>query len=94
VASEALQQQSADAHSHQLAKEKEAESRLTSVSADLDEARGEIESLKFRGQCYKTFYTRNLRMFVMSCSVCFWQAFPDYSNVLGQGQEASLQLRT
>jgi len=27
-------------------------------------------------QCYKTFYGRNLRMFVISYSVCPWQDFP------------------
>ncbi len=29
-----------------------------------------------RGQCYKTFYDRNLRLFVISCSVCPCQDFP------------------
>jgi len=33
-----------------------------------------------RPQCYKTFYVRNLRNFVISYSVCTWQAFPAYSN--------------
>ncbi len=28
-----------------------------------------------RGQCYKTFYVCNLRMFVASHSICPWQAF-------------------
>ncbi len=32
-------------------------------------------------QCYKTFYVHNLRMFVLSWSVCPWQAFPTQSNV-------------
>ncbi len=27
---------------------------------------------------YKTFYVRNLRIFVMSYSVCPWQAFPAF----------------
>ncbi len=30
---------------------------------------------------YKTFYGRNLRIFVISYIVCPWQAFPVYSNV-------------
>jgi S-adenosylhomocysteine hydrolase len=30
----------------------------------------------FWGQSYKTFYGRNLPIFVMSWSVCPWQAFP------------------
>ncbi len=30
----------------------------------------------YLGQCYKTYYGRNLRMFVISQSVCLWQAFP------------------
>jgi hypothetical protein len=28
-----------------------------------------------RAQCYKTFYVRGLRMFVISLRVCRWQAF-------------------
>jgi len=32
------------------------------------------------GQCYKTFYGRNLRIFVTSKSVCPWQAFSAYYN--------------
>jgi len=28
-------------------------------------------------QCLKTFYVRNLRMLVISYSVCVWQAFPN-----------------
>jgi hypothetical protein len=27
-------------------------------------------------QCYKTFYGRNLRIFVINYIVCPWQAFP------------------
>ncbi len=30
----------------------------------------------FRGLYYKIFYGRNLRIFVISSSVCPWQAFP------------------
>jgi hypothetical protein len=30
------------------------------------------------GQSYKTFYGHNLRIFIMSLSVCPWQAFPAY----------------
>ncbi len=32
------------------------------------------------GQCYKTFLVCNLQVFVMSWSVCPWQAFQVYSN--------------
>ncbi len=39
------------------------------------------------GRCYKTFYGRKLRIFVISQSVCSWRAFPAQSNVCGQGQE-------
>jgi hypothetical protein len=28
------------------------------------------------GQCYKTFFVHNLRIFLISYSVCPWQAFP------------------
>jgi hypothetical protein len=35
-----------------------------------------------RGQCYKTFYGRNLRIF---------EAFPAYSIACGQGQEPNLE---
>jgi hypothetical protein len=28
------------------------------------------------GQCYKTFYGRNLRIFVISWSVCSWKVLP------------------
>jgi hypothetical protein len=30
----------------------------------------------FWGQCYKTFFVCNLHIFVISLSVCPWQAFP------------------
>ncbi len=33
------------------------------------------------GQCYKTFYFCELRIFIMSQSVCPWQAFPPQSIV-------------
>jgi hypothetical protein len=36
---------------------------------------------KCKGQSYKTFYGCNLRIFVISWSVCPWQAFPAKSNV-------------
>jgi hypothetical protein len=35
-----------------------------------------LESQSDKGQCYKTFYARNLRIFVISQSVCPWPAFP------------------
>ncbi len=34
---------------------------------------------KARGQCYKTLYVRNLRIFLISQSVCVWQALQIYS---------------
>jgi hypothetical protein len=37
-------------------------------------------SSKTRGQRYKTFYGRTLRIFVISYSVCPWQALTAYSN--------------
>ncbi len=40
-----------------------------------------------RSQCLKTFYCRNLRIFVISQSVCPWQASPAQSIVCGKGQE-------
>ncbi len=44
-----------------------------------------------QGQCYKTFYGRKLRLFIISQSVCSWQAFPDKSYVRGQVQEPTLE---
>ncbi len=52
------------------------------------------------GQCCKTFYVRDLRIFVISLSVCPWQAFPDYSNkhtslvqkFVNYGQKSSITL--
>ncbi len=41
--------------------------------------------LLFRAQCYQTFYVRNLRKFVISQSVCHWQAFPAQPNVCEKG---------
>ncbi len=34
----------------------------------------------FRGRCYKTFFVHDLRIFVLSQSVCPWQTFPAQSN--------------
>ena len=36
-------------------------------------------------QCFKTFYVRNLRFFLISWSVCPWQAFLAKSSVCKQG---------
>ncbi len=47
--------------------------------------------LKVLTTCYKTFFVRNLKIFVISQSVCPWQAFPAQSIVCGQGQEHTLQ---
>jgi hypothetical protein len=44
-----------------------------------------------RGQCYKTFHGRDLRIFEISLSVCPWQEFPAYSIACGQGQEHTLE---
>jgi len=44
------------------------------------------------GQCYKNFYSRNLRMFVISQSVCAWQVLPAYLNVFRYGQEPTQEL--
>ncbi len=35
-----------------------------------------LSRLEARGQCYKTFYGRKLRIFRISCSVCPGLAFP------------------
>jgi hypothetical protein len=48
----------------------------------------------FQGQCYKTFYGRNLSISVTSYSVCPWQAFPAKSNVCEQGQEPKVEWGT
>jgi hypothetical protein len=45
-------------------------------------------------QSYKTFYARNLRMYVKSWRICSWQAFPPLSNVCGYGQEPTLEWST
>jgi hypothetical protein len=34
-----------------------------------------------RGQCHKTTYGHKLRLFIISKSICPWQAFPAKSNV-------------
>jgi hypothetical protein len=39
------------------------------------------------GKSYKTFYSCNLRISVISWSVYPWQSFPAKSDVCGQGQE-------
>ncbi len=35
-----------------------------------------IYEIEPRWQCYKTFYGRKLRLFIISYSVCPWQTFP------------------
>ncbi len=45
-------------------------------------------------QCYKTFYVRNLRMFLISQYVCLWQALPAQSNVYRNGQEPTFECTT
>jgi hypothetical protein len=57
---------------------------ITPVSAEMNDRPNRnkcIEALtrvktKKSGQSYKTFYGRNLLFFVISYSVCTWQAFP------------------
>jgi hypothetical protein len=46
------------------------------------------------GQCHKTLYVRNLRVFVIRKSVCHWQIFTSLSNVCGQGHERTLEWKT
>ncbi len=36
--------------------------------------------LLFRGQCYNTFYIRNLQIFVLSYSIRTWKAFQAWFN--------------
>ncbi len=52
---------------------------------------GRLSKKDIRGQCYKTFHGRNLRIFEKSLSVCPWQVFPAYSIACGQGQENTLE---
>ncbi len=47
-----------------------------------------------QGQCYKTLYGHNLRIFVISQTASSWQAFPDQSNICGQGKEPTLKCIT
>jgi hypothetical protein len=42
----------------------------------------------------KSFYSRNLRIYVISQSFCSWQAFPSLSNVCGRGQDPTLEWST
>ncbi len=46
------------------------------------------------GQYYKTFYNHLLQIFVISWSICFWEAFPAQSFVCKQGQGPSLEWST
>jgi hypothetical protein len=46
-------------------------------------AKQSVDKRVSRGQCYKTFYGRKLQIFVISWSVCPWQALPALSNVCG-----------
>ncbi len=47
-----------------------------------------------RVQYYTTFFVRNSRIFMISQSVCPWQAFPVWAIVFGQGQEPTLEWST
>jgi hypothetical protein len=42
----------------------------------------------------KTFYIRNLLIFIIILSVCTLLAFPSWSNVWGKGQKLSLEWHT
>ncbi len=44
-----------------------------------------------RAQCFKTFSVSNLRIFLISWSVCIQQVLQAYSNVYGQGPEPTLE---
>jgi len=39
-----------------------------------------LRSTPIKGQCYKTFHDRSLRIFVTSLSVRPWEAFSDLSS--------------
>ncbi len=44
------------------------------------------------GRCQKTFYGRKLRLFIISQSICPWQAFPAQSNVQSQPERSDFQV--
>ncbi len=46
------------------------------------------------GQCYKTFYDRKLRLFIISYSVCPWQAFPAQSKARSLPQSGAPGVRS
>ncbi len=52
------------------------------VPSVLDEEK-KFSNLETRSQCYKTLYVCNLRMILISQSVCPLQAFPAQSNICG-----------
>ncbi len=54
--------------------------RITRISDQQRSSDRNPLSIPSRCQSYKTFYGRNLRIFVISQSVCPWQAFQVYSN--------------
>jgi hypothetical protein len=47
-----------------------------------------------RGQCYKTFYGRNLRVFVISYSVRPWQTFKPSLIFVGEARSSLLDWAT
>jgi hypothetical protein len=51
------------------AKREEDEKKPESVGDALD------AEFEYWAQCYKAFYSRNLRMLLISCIVCPWKAF-------------------
>ncbi len=42
-----------------------------------------LNNIDTTGQCYKTFYSRKLRLSIISWDVCSWQAFQAWSSVCG-----------
>ncbi len=60
---------------------------ITLAADFLETFHSSIHLTSIRYQCYKTFYDRNLRNFVISWSVCTCQAFPAFFNVCWKSQE-------
>ncbi len=67
------------------------EERLAELAEERQKKQEQREAKEARCQCYKTFYGRKLRLFVLSYSVCPWQAFPAKPNVCGWGLEPTLE---
>jgi hypothetical protein len=50
---------------------------LISFHKYLEKITEKTTQIMTKGLYYKTFYGRNLQIFVISSSVCPWQAYPD-----------------